>query len=582
MSFVELLLTLQSHKKTTQWYLRALWGVRFDLHEILADEHNAEQMSYVDATDIFLPAAVKVHRKHLLYYRAAACHAAAHTMYANSPFDAGDLNLTQRNLVGLVEDLRVELLAIEQFPGLRNLWLAFHGDNGRHSPEARQLMLRLSRGVLSHECQDGDAWVNKGRQCIRRLVEHDNTAEAVLATGLQLANDLGQMRIPLNTGRYEQAVMYRDDNRSLWQKQQSTHQQGDSMQSSSAHAMLNTRFTERTEGISLPLAMSSGQCNEGYVLRLEQGDDLEYRAMYHDTVTARFTYPEWDYRSQVLKQDWCAVTEYQAGLGSVKTLSKIHRRHRVILERLLRVVKKIQVEKRQRQRKLEEGDDIEHGPMHNAMVSLRCGEMPDTRIFMRNRLQADNRLAISILLDVSESTNEPLVGTTTPLHHLLRDSVALLGEALSLADEQFAIYGFCSNGRHQVRIRNFKAFAEPFRQTRQRLSSISGAYSTRLGAAIRHCAQQLAPQPQRRKLLLVITDGVPSDIDIFDQHYLRKDSWHAVQGLARHGILPFCINLDARADSTIEGIFGRHRYETLANVSRLPEVLSRVYFRCLR
>lgn len=556
--------------------------MRFDLHECLADEHSLDSLSYVDTADIFLPATVKVCRVHSLYYRAAACHAAAHTMYGNSPFDAGNLNLTQRSLIGLVEDLRVELLAIKQFPGLRNLWLAFHEDTAQHSSAARQLMLRLSRGVLALECRDGHAWVNKARRLIRELPEQDNTAEAVLGVGLQLANDLGQMRIPLNTGRYEQAVMYRDDNRSLWQKQQSNYQYGDSVQLSAASAMHNTSFIERTAGLSLALAMSAGRGKEGNLLQRDQGHDLKYSDVHQEAVLARLSYPEWDYRSQVLKQDWCTVTEYQAGPGSAEVISRIYRDYRQVLERLQRLARKVQLEKQQRLRKREEGDDIEHEPMISAMVALRCGEIPDTRIFMQNRRQADHKLAICILLDISESTNELLLGTTIPLHRLLRDSVALLGEALSLANEQFAIYGFCSDGRHQVKIRNFKTFAEPFRLTRQRLSAISGEYSTRLGTAIRHCAQQLATQPQRRKLLLVITDGAPSDIDVFDQDYLRKDSWHAVQGLARAEITPFCVNLDARSDAIIERIFGQHHYQTLDNVSRLPEVLSRLYLRCLR
>jgi nitric oxide reductase activation protein len=131
-------------------------------------------------------------------------------------------------------------------------------------------------------------------------------------------------------------------------------------------------------------------------------------------------------------------------------------------------------------------------------------------------------------------------------------------------------------------IKDFKTFSKPFREVRRRLSTIKGRYSTRLGTAIRHCAQQLALQPQRRKLLLLITDGVPSDIDVFDPAYLQKDSWHAVRSLGPYEIKPFCVNLDSRADASIEKIFGRHCYETLDNVSRLPEVLSRLYVRSLR
>ena len=158
----------------------------------------------------------------------------------------------------------------------------------------------------------------------------------------------------------------------------------------------------------------------------------------------------------------------------------------------------------------------------------------------------------------------------------------LLGETLSIAEEQFAISGFSSNGRHQVDITNFKAFSESFANSKARLSEIHGKHSTRLGAAIRHSEQSLAQQMQRKKLLLVITDGAPSDIDVYDQHYLEHDSWHAIHALNKSGIKSFCLNLDTGANQVIEHIFGRGRYETLEQLDRLPEVLSRIYLRYAR
>jgi nitric oxide reductase activation protein len=162
---------------------------------------------------------------------------------------------------------------------------------------------------------------------------------------------------------------------------------------------------------------------------------------------------------------------------------------------------------------------------------------------------------------------------------MIRDAVLLLGETLSIADELFSISGFCSNGRHEVYVNHFKNFNESFEQSKARLSTVRGQYSTRLGAAIRNTADYLAQQPSKMKLLLVVTDGEPSDIDVFDRHYLDHDSWHAVHSLANQGIKPFCLNLDSRSDQVMEHIFGRGKYMTLDQLHHLPEILFQVYMR---
>lgn len=49
-----------------------------------------------------------------------------------------------------------------------------------------------------------------------------------------------------------------------------------------------------------------------------------------------------------------------------------------------------------------------------------------------------------------------------------------------------------------------------------RLAAMQASYSTRMGAAMRHAAQTLGAQNADKKLLLVLTDGQPCDVDVND------------------------------------------------------------------
>ena len=59
------------------------------------------------------------------------------------------------------------------------------------------------------------------------------------------------------------------------------------------------------------------------------------------------------------------------------------------------------------------------------------------------------------------------------------------------------------------------------------------ALSTRLGTALRHAGAEIASVRSHRKLILVLTDGEPSDIDVVDPHDLVEDARRAVLALAR-------------------------------------------------
>ncbi|MCG8429468.1 MAG: VWA domain-containing protein [Chromatiales bacterium] len=105
---------------------------------------------------------------------------------------------------------------------------------------------------------------------------------------------------------------------------------------------------------------------------------------------------------------------------------------------------------------------------------------------------------------------------------------------------------------------------------------MEAGYSTRMGAAMRHAAHYLEARKADKKLMLILTDGEPSNIDITDERMLIEDTRKAVQELDQQGIYTYCVNLDPHADEYVTDIFG-NQYAVIDNIQRLPEKLPQLF-----
>jgi nitric oxide reductase activation protein len=185
-----------------------------------------------------------------------------------------------------------------------------------------------------------------------------------------------------------------------------------------------------------------------------------------------------------------------------------------------------------------------------------------------------------LLLDLSESLNALAPNAGTSLLKLAQSAATLFATSLADVTSDLAIHGFCSNGRHDVGYYRFKDFDDPYdERAHARLAGMRAQLSTRLGAALRHAGRALASRKAQRRLLLVVTDGEPSDIDVHDPNYLLFDAKRATLQNQKLGVLSFCIGLDARAGASVARIFGAGRYSLIHQLEHLPQRLAEV---CLR
>jgi len=212
-----------------------------------------------------------------------------------------------------------------------------------------------------------------------------------------------------------------------------------------------------------------------------------------------------------------------------------------------------------------------------SLIDFKCGIQPDPRINMDHKHDGRD-IAVMILLDLSASLNDTVEGSDQSILQLSQQAVSLLAWTIEQLGDQYAIAGFHSDTRHNVRYYHIKGYSESFdTDVKGRLAAMDAGYSTRMGAAIRHASHYLGSQTADKKIMLILTDGEPADIDVDDDNYLIRDTKNAIDEISSKGMHSYCISLDKKADDYIEDIFGPAGYTVVDNIQKLPEKLPMIF-----
>ena len=571
-------------QRKLNFYLRALWGRDFFLRPTGADF--TDFRPYIDHLIMYMPDAVDDLGEiaGLELYRATAAHMAAHLCYSSSAISAEQLSPAQMFFIGFMEDARVEYKAMNAFPGLKKLWRAllnvdFEGDVEHPAMlELERLALMLIDTNLSTDDHELNTFV---RQFLDKIADNQDNNQFSWHMGMELFHIFaGRKNVPSLRILERIRIPYRDDNRFVWEFSEFDWDKGvEYMAASQRQVRRTVSVMEMANEVDCELAGDDAQ--EIWTCATEMypyEDDLENTKSFNqmwgkEPVSEPFHYHEWDYQIQLHRPDWATIYERRQPKGNPEDIEEILTEHKPIAYRIKQIIDLLSPEGVQRVRNMEDGDEIDINAAVDAMISIRMGEQPNPRITMRNVIK-NRDLAVVVLMDLSESTNEKIGGSDKTVLQLTREAATLVATAINGIGDPFALHGFASDGRHDVQYFRFKDFNQHFDDNaKARLAGMSGGLSTRMGAAMRHAGNHLLKQPERRKLLLLVTDGEPADIDERDPQHLRHDTKKAVEELYSKGILSYCLTLDANADAYVKRIFGSNNYTIIDNVDKLPEQL---------
>ncbi len=574
------------NQRKLNFYLRAFWGRDFFMRPTSGDYETREGYKpFIETRVIHLPDAYDdfagLPGKDL--YRAAAAHAATHLVYTRSPLSMEQLNPAQMFLIGLFEDARVEHLAIREFPGMKQMWAVFHGRLREVSCPMEpvvSLLERLAYALLDQNYHDDDGLTQEFAAAFRQeFARRPDDNQLSWDLGVTLYNKLGERgAIPSLRVLESMAIPYRDDNRYIWASDEIAWHAAEYVP---APKQVRKHVTTMEMVNELDCELAGDDAQEIWVLDqpfyLDQEGCTINELEGKEPVSEPYHYQEWDYGVQLHRPNWVTVLEQRQKKGDPQEIDRILTENKPVASRLRHIIDAMQPEGVQRLRHREDGEEIDLNAAIRAMIDIRMGRQPDPRISIRIERKVRD-LAVLVLLDLSESTNEKLGDSDKPVIQLAREATALLSWAIDRVGDPFAIHGFNSDGRHDVQYYRFKDFKDSYSDdAKARLAGMQGGLSTRMGAALRHAASFLLRQPEQKKLILLVTDGEPADIDVRDPQYLRHDTKKAVEELATRGVRSFCLTLDPKADDYVSRIFGPKGYMVVDHVNRLPERLPMLY-----
>ncbi|WP_323003371.1 nitric oxide reductase activation protein NorD [Denitromonas sp.] len=283
--------------------------------------------------------------------------------------------------------------------------------------------------------------------------------------------------------------------------------------------------------------------------------------------------PEWDWKKRTLKKDQCRLD-----LLDARDAPPID-----VPERLRKPVRKVRQQlealapSRRWFKNQPDGSELDVDACVRTWSDRRAGHT-DNAFGNYLKLERHERdMACLVLADLSLST-DAWVSDHARVIDVIRDSLTLFSEALGATGDRFALYGFSSLRRENIRFHQIKTFEEKHGPaTLGRIAALKPGYYTRMGAAIRYASRILEKQPNALRLMLILSDGKPNDLDQYDSRYGIEDTRMSLIEARNAGLKPFCVTIDKEGEGYLPHLFGPAGFTVIRKPEELPSRLPMLY-----
>lgn len=325
-----------------------------------------------------------------------------------------------------------------------------------------------------------------------------------------------------------------------------------------------------------------------------------------------FTYPEWDFRANEYKPNWCMIHEKIMTDGEPNFFRETLAENAGLVSQIKRQFELVIPEMYRKQKRLEDGEEYDLDSVLEALIDIKIGVSPEEKLYWR-RNKNERSVAVAFLLDLSASTAEAIDDAKKPsddwgapddpveymvwlrsrrseglrrtykrIVDVEKEGITLLVNSLETLGDQYGIYGFSGYGRENVEFYTIKDLDEPFSDmVPRRIDRIAPLHATRMGPAIRHTAAKLAEAEARSRFLFLISDGRPQDRGYsregVEKEYAVHDTRQSLIEARQMGITPFCLTVDKAGHDYMKTMMEDFSYEVLPDISLLPKRLPQLY-----
>ena len=314
-----------------------------------------------------------------------------------------------------------------------------------------------------------------------------------------------------------------------------------------------------------------GQHERKASTRLKLDLDLGSGEVDVEPIRAEVTYPEWDWKRRRYHRDHCRVIAEPAAIEGEEWRPDEDALRRI---RLVRRQFEAMRPRRQLMTGQPDGDELDLSALVRSVADRRAGGVGSERVYTAVRNVARD-LSVCVLVDVSLSTDSYV--EERRVLDVEKEALLALTHGLAACGDEHAILTFIppAPARRHPDGQGFRGAPgrarrppHPGAETRQ-LHPHGDGYPPRDGAA--------GKRPHTHRLLLVLTDGKPNDIDHYEGRYAIEDTRVAVQEARRAGLRLFGVTVDAQGRDYLPYIFGPGAYAIFPHVARLPSALPAIY-----
>ncbi|NLD67840.1 MAG: VWA domain-containing protein [Limnobacter sp.] len=292
-------------------------------------------------------------------------------------------------------------------------------------------------------------------------------------------------------------------------------------------------------------------------------------ASAHDA--PELNYPEWDWRIGAYREPGATVRLLPPHAGPRQWVDDTLAQHRASLRLIARQFEMLRARPLRLRRQLD-GDEVDLAAWIDSHADYRAGLPRSAAVYEAER-RSRRDMAIMLLIDSSGST-DGWISAHRRVIDVEREALLLVCIALESLAQPYSVLSFSGEGPQAVTLRTIKAFGERWdMNTAQRIGGLEPEQYTRAGAAIRHAATLLMRESAQHRLLLLLSDGKPNDVDEYEGRYGVEDMRQAVTEAKLQGIAPFCLTIDRQAAGYLPQVFGAQHYALLPRPEMLPAVL---------
>lgn len=325
---------------------------------------------------------------------------------------------------------------------------------------------------------------------------------------------------------------------------------------------LNLKYTVRVDDTAHSIYQTD------FVENINVGEAVEI-----ESSQISIKYPEWDYKNQKYKFDFCSLfPKLETELSSNYYIEAI-KKNTVTLNSLRKIISSLNNEWAAQSRQLQ-GSEFDIDATTDMFVQLHSGHTPSENIYNSTR-KNQKSISILLLLDLSLSSDGYVAGNR--IIDVEKQTAILFGEILNEHGIDFSIMGFYSKTRNHSSYITLKGFDEKWDLGKLKIGSPAPNGYTRIGTSLRHSGALISSRNTKKKWIILLSDGKPNDFDKYEGKYGINDVKQSIRELASNNIQSYAVAIEANAKYYLPQMFGQNHYQILSSPKDLITSLVKLY-----